>query len=404
MIDLKDRTRKLPAGELVPAPIQGNGPAWEGRSLSDMVVEDRATAGCQESAELSDKGATRLPSEVESSIDLLGSIEMLRDELDSRRSSGSLADITSTGGDQCCLNTFQNAGDEGGINALPGPPETRCMAEVSGSIATDQSAKEGTTSFCRGLERTDVHDVEHKVNPDHATPGQSVRQGSLNSFKELLQAAMRHSDAERAQDRESARNFGRVRQPFPEQQQGPVDQPIISTPAKEQPPTEASSSASNHSEVECAPADSVRVANDVAVESTDSGSPLSSMHPAQQPDERIPEVAKHQWVRYLSPEGYPYLYDQVTGESEWVVSGEEEAQSPQAEEPTRETQSGANHAKPGNTGHDLGDRFGNKERLGGTACIEEGERGTTAYPAESDSVPSCEMSQWSQDTAGPDAR
>lgn len=38
----------------------------------------------------------------------------------------------------------------------------------------------------------------------------------------------------------------------------------------------------------------------------------------------IHSAKKKCWVRYLSPEGYPYLYNASTGESEWMVPGEDE--------------------------------------------------------------------------------
>eukprot|EP00752_Nemacystus_decipiens_P011913 g10564.t1 len=140
------------------------------------------------------------------------------------------------------------------------------------------------------------------------------------------------------------------------------------------------------------PVDAERHGNDVAVESTAPGSDVVE-----------PVVVESQWVRYLSPEGYPYLYDEVTGESVWVVSGEDEAQSPQTEEPSGDTTDGREHWTQGDARQTLGERDGHKDLLG-TARMEEGERSTTVHPAEGESVGTCEVSQWSQDTSGPDAR
>lgn len=364
--DMSDSKRNLPAVELTPAPIKGNGPAWEGKPLSGRRVEDCAAGRCQESAEVS----------------------------------GKCANNTST----LCLNAFQNTGGNGGIITLSGPTGTRCLTAVDASTAAAQSAEEGTATPCGGSEHTDDHDVEQNINLNLATPDDNLGQGSLDGFQELLQAAMQQSDAERAQDRESARNFRRVRQPSSlEQQHGPANQPIVSTPAEIQPPITTRSSASDHGEAECISAGSVHIANNATNESTDSRSLSSAVVPTLEFDLVAPVVVGRRWVRYLSPEGYAYLYDEVTGESEWAVSGEEAAQSPQTEEPTRDTTSGAMQGEMVDTGHVFGEQDGHKDLLG-IDCTRTQERNTTVYPAKDESVGTCEVSQWSRDISGPDAR
>lgn len=398
MSDIKEEsTREIPEGELAPAPTQCTGPAWEGEPLSDRIVEGHAVAGCQESAEFSDKRATRLLPGAETSGDPTGSVGVLTGSLlESRGVYPSANNISTDLVNQSCLNPVQNAGDNGGVTTpLSGPPEIRCMDEVDDSTAAAQYAEEGTATPCGGLKHTDDHNIEQTINQDHATPG-------MDGFQELLLAAMRQSDAERAQDRESARNFRRFRQPSPlEQQEGIVHPPIVSTPAKTQPPTATSSSASDRGEVECIRGDSVCIANDVTVESADPSSASLALTPPSKPDAVKPGVVERQWVRYLSPEGYAYLYDEVTGESEWVVSGEEETQpqSPQTEDAT----SGAMNGDSENTGHVFGEQDRRKDLLV-TACIETGERSAIAHPVEGESVGTCEASPWSQDTSDPDAR
>lgn len=396
-MDVMESTRKPPAGELTPAPTQGKGRAWEKEPLFTRVVEDRAAAVSQESAELSDKSAKRLLPGAEAPRAPASSIEVVNDYLEPRKVSSPSTKSTSTGlVDQFRLGTITNAGDEEGITTLR-PPEISC---------TTQSAEEGIVTPCGGLGRTDDRDVDQYIDQNDATSEQSLEQGSLAGFQELLQAAMRQSDAERAQDRESARNFRRIRQAPPlEQLQVPVDQPITSTSAETQKPTTTSCSANVRSEAECIPADSTGVGSDVAVESADLPSSSLALAATPQPDVAQPVVVERQWVRYLSPEGYPYLYDEVTGESEWAASGEWGGQSPQTEEPTRDatTTSGEVHGEPGDTSHAFGEQDESKD-LHDTACIEAGERSTMAYPAEGESVDTCEVSQWSQDTSGPDAR
>lgn len=374
--------------ELALAPIQGNGPAWEEKSLCDNVVEDRAVAGCQGSAEFSDENAKRLPPGGGASRDPTSSTE--------RREESPSVNNTSI-----CL-VDQNDGDNG-ATTLPAPPETRCVAEADDPTAAAQSTEEETATPCGGLEHTDDDDVEKSISPGHATPEQKGPD-SFDGFQELLQAAMRQSDAERAHDRESARNFRRIRQPSPlGQKHRPVDRPIISTPTETQRPPTTRSSASDRSGAECIPADSARTANDVAVDSTNSSSSSPALVHTPEPDALKPVVVERQWVRYLSPDGYPYLYDEMTGESEWVGFDEEEAQAPQNEEPIRDATSNAMHAEPGTTGRVLDEQDGHKD-LVAPACTETGEKNTLVYPAEGESVGTCEVSQWSQDTSGPDAR
>ncbi|CAM9812249.1 unnamed protein product, partial [Ectocarpus sp. 12 AP-2014] len=124
-----------------------------------------------------------------------------------------------------------------------------------------------------------------------------------------------------------------------------------------------------------------------------------------------PKVVARQWVRYVSPEGYPYLYDEVTGDSEWVVSDEgegiieeNEQQASVAQAPTGVTNGGAAQGEPGNRGADLS--AGEKEAgPDGTASTKMGGQGLKTFTsAENDSVGTCEVSQWSQDTSDPDAR
>lgn len=405
MISIEESARKSPPGELTPAPAQGNGPAWEGKILSDGAVEGRAAEWCPKSVKLSDKRAKSPLPGAEASRYPTSSIDMLNDSLEPR---GVSSPPFSSTNDASADLVGQSAGDEGGITSFAGLPETNCMATaVEGSTAAAQSLDERAAP-CKDVAVTDGHDVEKNIHPDNAPPELKLGQSSSDGFHELLQAAMRQSDAERAQDRESARNFRRGRQSSPlEQQQKPVDQPVICTAAEPRPPTATGSGASVRSKVDCIPAGSVSSGNDAAVEGSNSDQSPSALVPTPQRDVAKPAVVRRQWVRYLSPEGYPYLYDEVTGDSEWDVSGEEEARSPRPQEPTGEatgdTFGGGMHGEPGDTRHALGERDARKDLLD-TACVETGETGTTVHPAEGESVGTCEVSQWSGDTSGPDAR
>lgn len=446
MDDINKGAKVRPAAEFVPAPeaVQGSGPAWEGQPLS------RAVVGCQESAE--DRSVPLLPSIENSHERLLAAAETARDptragvlnrnstELEGLNETGcegkdtsgrlrcpssngsdvatlsprgvsSSAENNSTGQvfDHSCFNGNRKAGRPGVTNTLSGSPKAGSTVGVDASI-TAQLVEGRAASVCGGLQHTDaVCDTEPNINPDRDTPEdksvtdaaaeqRSGQGGDIDDFQELLQAAMRQSDAERAHDRKSARSLRRCQQSSP-RQQGPVDQPSISTPeAKQLATTTPNNRTSDCGQDECRQGGTARVPNDITSESIESSLP-SALTPA-------PELnaGERQWVRYLSPEGYAYLYDEVTGDSEWVMSGDEEGQSPQAQEPAGTTTRGAGHGELGSTGDVFDDQDGQTD-LHGTASIKTAqERDPIACAAEGDSVGTCEVSQWSQDTSGPDAR
>jgi len=243
-------------------------------------------------------------------------------------------------------------------------------------VKPGELAEGGDSTTCGGVGHAQhARDTHLTINSGLITPKEKSplcagRDSDVDHFQELLEVAIRQSDMERAQDRESARNFQRLQQTStPERPHSTEDQHSSSTPG---------AAVTTHRGVSHSGKD------DDNVESIDSG--------LQSPAAPSPTLER-QWVRYLSPEGYAYMYDEVTGDSEWVVPGEEEDHSSDANE-------GAAYGQPGISLNEQDVQV----NLQDTAAIKTRGRGTKGHAAEGESVGTCEVSQWPQDTSGPDAR
>lgn len=388
MDNANEGIRKQPAvGDPAPGPIQGNGPAWEGKPLSvEPAVSQQDTTHDR-----------FLPSGPEGSRDPAGRGSIEHGNFDEADCDGRDVSTLSLPGAVSCpaINPTGIIEEPGNNNsgsiALSGRPGDT-IHDVDDAAATAQLEIGGASTSCGDVERARVGATEQipTINspPQEKSPSHAAGGGSdVDRFQEILQAAIRQSDAERAQDRESAMNFQKAQiTSLLERRRSPEDQPTsTSTPGGAAKTPNRGVDDCGEDAIEC------RNAQDLHVEGMDSGLPSSVPSPALEPN----EVERH-WVRYVSPEGYAYLYDEVTGDSEWVVSGEEEYQSP-------DITSGVAYGEPGSSAGDLGEQDG-QASLQGTASIKIGESGTKAHAAEGESIGTCEVSQWSQDTYGPDAR
>lgn len=451
MEDINETKVLYPVVECVPAPeaIQGNGPAWEGQVLSR--AEDHAVVGFQEPAEFRSKSVLLLPTSGLSErlpsartardpttkctlSDSSAKREGLNETGYNEKDEGSRLRCLSSHGtdaatlspplspsnvennsttpmcDHSCFNGNRNAGGPEDANTLSGSPKAGYTTRVDASI-TDQLEEGCAASACENLQHTDADcDTDLSINnPDrdtgedesakHAASEQSLRRdGGIDDFQAVLQAAMRQSDAQRAQDRKSARGVRRFQQASP-RQNSPVRQPGIGTPKS----IKLETTASNNITSDCCGQDEYRQSDSAYVSNDSSGEDIESSRPSALTPGRELNNVKRQWIRYLSPEGYAYLYDEATGDSKWVLSREEEELSPHAQEPADATTNGVGHGGLGITGDGFGDQDEQKG-LHGTASIKTEERDPTAYTAEGESVDTCEVSQWSQETSGPDAR
>ncbi len=377
--------RKQPAEDSATAPIQGNGPAWEGQPLrgEDSTAAVAACEGPADSHQQQHTIQERLPSGCHGSADPTGGGKFIAhggSDVPTSSPPGAVDFLAKSSADKI---------KPGGSYALSGPQDDVVVTNTNDggggddeTAATSQSVGEGPPLVCGGVGLTHVRDIDLTINsglitseeklPSHAHAGQD---SDVDHFQKLLQAAIRQSDAERAQDRESARSFQRVQRPSPlERSNSPEVQPCTSTPCVEE--TTPSCDVSDRG-------------NDDNIESIDSGLLSPAPSPAAEPS-----VVERNWVKYFSPEGYAYLYDEMTGDSEWVVTSEDENQSPDAS-------GGAAFVEPGISADDEQDGQANRQ---GTATNETGGRGIKGHTAEGESVGTCEVSQWSQQTPGPDSR
>lgn len=404
MQNINGRTKVCPAADLLPAPeaVQGSGPVWEG--LPSRVAE-RAVVGGQGPVEFRSKSIPPLPT-IEPDHENLPSVP------DTLRNPTAKENLLNGSPGELVTSNETGYEEKGTGDSLRCPSSNE--NDVTGASLTAQLEDGQAISACRDLQLkdTDCCDTDSNINsPDrnagedkpaaHAAGKQSLRPDvGIDDFQALLQAAMRQSDAQRAHDRKSARGLRRFQQASPRQNSPVQRQPDLNTPGEIQSDTTTSSNGTSdcgqEEQEQTDPTSSV--ATDITSEDIESCSRLPVLAPT-------PEFnnGDHHWVRYLSPEGYPYLYDEVTGDSKWVMSDEEEELSLQPQEPTGTTARGEEHGGLRCTGDRLSDQDG-QTNLPGTAIMKTEERDPTAYAAEGDSVDTCEVSQWSQDTSGPDAR
>lgn len=243
---------------------------------------------------------------------------------------------------------------------------------------------DGTGSSC------DEVVIEHKTLPPPTH--QSPRESCIVNFKELLEQAVRQSDAELAADKESASACLRLQsmaraEATPSHQQGGMLGP-------QHPATAAKTGASDYCDGNKEQRNCERRGGGVAGGSSDLPS-TTALVPGQKPNDAL---AEGHWVRYVSPDGYPYLYNSVTHKSEWVANEEESFQH--YESAVNDSHRITVNTKPEMRGGGGGDRDGKGINCGVYVTSE----GMGKDFPEAESVGTCEASQSSQDTSDPDVR
>lgn len=240
-------------------------------------------------------------------------------------------------------------------------------------------------------------------------------------FHGLIEAAMRKSDAERSADKEAVRAFRALQPTAPFQQTDPHPasrnnpsstpkqqvSPVVS-PTKPaallHPETLATSSSardrcdgSGHERGGIEPVVVGSAATAIVEAASTDVSSTPALHPIGEPTTPLSE---ERWVRYVSPEGYPYLYNAVTGDSQWVVVESEEEEEGACD--TIEVASGSAAGK----WYDEQGRVCNNQK--GRADVNGGvgtaNKGTGKAMDEAESVDTCAVSQSSQGASGTDFR
>lgn len=289
------------------------------------------------------------------------------------------------------------------INRRPGP-STECRRSESPESPTSALLLEegqangahGGAEFTKSC-TTQLDDSSQQAGgARHAstsvanTPSGAAEQASkgenMGDFHALLREAMQQSDAELAAEKESANTFKRqlslpaLAEHSPPNQYGGPGEPTI------QPVTITSNIAEG-----CCRKYSGSGGSDCVSSASRVDEPtLSSAPPAP-----LPETTQGEWVRYISPEGHPYLYNDVTGGSRWVDPSEEEVHT--AADTGRSAASKVTETE--RTGYHDKDRG-----MDGTGSVEVNGEGREQLAEEGGSVATFDASQTSQDTSDPDAR
>lgn len=266
-----------------------------------------------------------------------------------------------------------------------------------------QEARRASTTHTRSVLGSNVDlDPVSSIGKEAPAAEQSLGHSHRikDDFEELLAEAIQQSDAERAQDKEDASNFAMLQNSSLEKQ---LQKDLRNgTPGRTQPAknniADDRACDNDYDHDGHGQSDTKHDTTEVTIPTIESGLP-----PALPATTLESNPVRHQWVQYISPEGYPYLYDEVTGDSKWAVPGEQEEtesdQSLQVQQPSSVKAS----RDSGSTVYTLRNREEQMHPHGNTDAKEEG-KGETACTAENSSVSTCDVSQWSQETSGPDAR
>lgn len=232
------------------------------------------------------------------------------------------------------------------------------------------------------------------------TTEQTSQGESIGDFHAMLREAMQQSDAELAAEKESACTFKRQLS-LPAFIEHPRTHQCGSPPETLQPATSRSNIAEG-----CYPKDCGSGGTDCVSSAAHMDAPL----PASAAPVSLSETTQGQWVRYVSPEGHAYLYNEVTGSSQWA--------DPTQEEP-HQTHKAVNTAVDTAVDTGVGIRRGtvdivaeaeradsNDENAGtdGTFSLDTDREERANVAEESGSAYTFEASQTSQDTSDPDAR
>lgn len=266
---------------------------------------------------------------------------------------------------------------------MPGP-------EILSSI--DGVARCVESDICVDREsRVMAEDVATTGKPSET---QKPRLRDIGDFEASMTAVVQKSNAERALDRETVRCVGRSERllspPYQHAAQGTPDR---MSEAKQ------TGAVANRDQTTPPKLDDKREKPGGVPPNVTEGEtwalPLFEPHPRDEP-QTVP-LQEEQWVKYVNPEGYSYLHNPVTGDSQWIHLDDHE--TPRAHiAPTCVVPEGTQPDERVLSDY-LSDRENNSDDMEGTAsegkgtCVVEGECAST-----------CGVSQSSQDTSHPDAR
>lgn len=270
--------------------------------------------------------------------------------------------------------------------------EGQAHDEQGGAARTKSCTTQLKDSQQGGRERTSLGNTRGTSTIELASQAENI-----GEFHALLREAMQQSDAELAAEKESACTFKRQLS-LPALTEYSPHHKCGSPPETLQPVTSTSNIAEDCYRKDCG-SDGTDFVSDA--------DHMDAPSPASAPPVPLSETTQGQWVRYVSPEGHPYLYNEMTGSSRWADPSEEELLQ------TDRTNVGIAVTTAVDTGRGAVDKVAETERAdyndedGGTdgtgsIDVDEEERGNVVE--EVDSACTCEASQTSQDTSDPDAR
>lgn len=254
-------------------------------------------------------------------------------------------------------------------------------AQIGDAHTNDCTTQLDDTQQGGRAERAPLANTRSRTEP--ASQGEGI-----GDFHALLREAMQQSDAELAAEKESVCTFKRQLS-LPALIDNSPPHQCSSPPETLQSVTATSNCAEDCSRKDCGSGGSDCVSNAAHVDAPS----LASAPPVS-----LTETSQGQWIRYVSPEGHPYLYNEVTGSSRWADSSEEELlQAHTAVDiAVARVDNGAEAKRADSNDEDRG--------TDDTRSIDADreERGKVAE--EGDSACTLEASQTSQDISDPDAR
>lgn len=248
-----------------------------------------------------------------------------------------------------------------GQHCVRGTQEPTHAPSEEGQIAANNSATKPANS-CAAIHLDLVE--EGMVSEEDRAPSrdpfckQLEQPGRVANFQEVIQEAMQRSD-------ESAQHIAPPRQP--------------DSPGSARPNLSYSTSSSAKDRQGRERLGGVAVTEDIDA---------TSLTPLED-----------QWTRYVSPEGYPYLYNAATGDSEWILENEQESIEEggfRALPAVTITEDGGRPESPKGASSDKNEGMSVDGGAGGDGRHKE----TT----DGGSVGTCDVSHSSQDTTDPDAR
>lgn len=324
------------------------------------------------------------------------------DEVDvpSRRKSGGQDNGTSWAESSCFPGGVSRQGEDDGER--PGlsmdcgrsdSPEntTSALLVVENSVKRTRSC----TTQLDGSQQGGRAELTSLANARGVT--EQASQGEhIGEFHALLREAMQQSDAELAAEKESACTFKRQ-----------LSLPAFiehSRPHQCGSPPEALQSATSTPNIaeDCYLKDCGSGGTDCVSSAAHMDAPL----PASAAPVSLSETTQGKWVRYVSPEGYAYLYNEVTGSSQWADPSEEELhQAHKAVHTAADTGVGTGRGAVNNMAEaEKADVNDEDTGVVGTGSLDTDREERANVAEEGGSAHTIEASQTSQDTSDPDAR